>query len=194
MVRWKPWPVAPARTTPATAAIFPMPAQVQARPLPVARASGSLQWTAADGKDPDVIRRLAHNELEYRRMIEENARILRRQLVYRKEPAAAVVGRAKRTGEPVRRLTLPGLDGREIPFEITMAELSPSGQQGAFAGRVAGDPDSMVTLAFKGAREAFTVIWPSQNLYLQADPREPGEVIVKQIDPATYVVGVCGNP
>ena len=51
----------------------------------------------------------------------------------------------------------------------------------------------MVTLAFKGGREAFTVLSPEDDLYLQADPREPGELIVKRIDPDTYVVGKCGT-
>jgi hypothetical protein len=85
------------------------------------------------------------------------------------------------------------LDGREVDVEITRSELSPSGQQGMFAGRVSGRADSMVTLAFKGGREAFTVVSPADGLFLQAEPREPGEVIVKSIDPDVYASGYCGN-
>jgi hypothetical protein len=169
-------------------------ASFQKRPFQVVTASNDYEWTAEDGKSTNVIRQLAHNDLEYQRMVEENSRIIRRQLVYDKDTAAALIERARLTGEPIRRLTLPGLDGQEVEFEITKADLNPSGQQGMFAGRVAGRADSMVTLAFKGGREAFTVISPSENLFLQGDPHEPGDLIVKSIDPDTYVLGVCGNP
>jgi hypothetical protein len=127
-------------------------------------------------------------------MVEENSRVIRRQLVYAKDTAAALIERAKLTGEPIRRLTLPGLDGQEVQFEIAKADLSPSGQQGTFTGHVAGWGDSMVTFAFKGGREAFTVMSPSEGLFLQGDPHEPGDLIVKSFDPDTYVLGVCGNP
>ncbi|HLP77970.1 MAG TPA: hypothetical protein VK327_13755, partial [Candidatus Paceibacterota bacterium] len=55
------------------------------RPFAVTRESGLHQWTDADGKDSANIRKLAHNELEYDRMLAENATIYRRQLVYRKQ-------------------------------------------------------------------------------------------------------------
>jgi len=127
-------------------------------------------------------------------MAEESARIYRRQLVYVRETADLLVEAAKAAGESLRQLSLPGLDGQEVQFEITKADLSPSGQQGAFSGYVAGRPDSMVTLAFKGGREAFTILSPSDGLYLVGEPREPGEIIVKSINITNYVVGVCGNP
>ena len=188
-------PAPPATVATPVNAPLPAPApEVQRRPFAVARESGSLQWTAEDGKDANVIRRLAHNDLEVQRMNEENARIIRRQLVYRAETAAMLVQQSKLTGEPVRQLTLPGLDGQLVQFEVERADLSPSGQQGTFTGYVAGKPDSMVTLAFKGGREAFTINSPSDNLYLQGEPREPGEVIVKSFDPDKYITAVCGNP
>ena len=166
----------------------------QKRPLSVAYESPNVQWTLADGKDTNVIRQLAHNPLEYDRMVEENPRIFKRQLVYLKQTAVAVVEQAKLTGTPVRQLTLPGVDGQEVRFEITATDLKPSGEQGMFSGHVAGQPDSMVTFAFKGGREAFTVLSPSDKLYLVAEPREPGEIIVKKIDPETYTAGAnCGN-
>ena len=166
----------------------------QKHPFAVTRESSDFGWTAEDGKRPDVIEQLAHNELEFERMAEESARIFSRQLVYHKETADVQIERAKLTGEPIRQLVLPGLDGQEVQFEITKTDLNPSGQQGTFAGHVAGRLDSLVTFAFKGGREAFTILSPSDGLYLQGDPREPGELIVKSINPETYVVGVCGNP
>jgi len=158
------------------------------------RETADYRWMAQDAKDTNVIRLLARNELEYQRLVEENDRIIRRQLVYCKDTADAQIERAKLTGTRVRQLVLPGLDGQELTFEITTSELNPSGQQGAFAGKLAGRPDSMVTFAFKGRREAFTIISPADNLYYQTDPYEPGAVLVKSINPDTYVPGLCGTP
>lgn len=151
------------------------------------------EWTEGDCSDPLVIEKLAHNPDEFIRMAEENERIKSRQLVYRRETAAALVQQARATGEPVRSLTLPGLDGQEIHVEVTGSDLALSGLSGTFTGRVVGKQQSIVTLAFKNNREAFSVSSPEENLFLEAEPREPGEVIIKEIDPATYVSGKCGN-
>lgn len=180
-----------ARSTPSQR---PYPEEAIARPLPVSVASASHEWTAGDGSNLQVIEQIAHNPEEALRMIEENDRIHRRQLVYRNETAAAVVHQAMATGEAVRRIILPGLDGQELEFVIERADLAPSGQTGSFTGHLAGKPNSQVSLGYKFGRESFTVISPDDQLYLQADPREPGEVIVKSIDPVTYVPGACGNP
>jgi hypothetical protein len=185
--------------TPVTTAKQDAPTPVSAlsdkvilHPLPVSSKSATHEWTDADATDPKIIERIAHNPDEFVRMAEENERIKRRQLVYRKDTAAAVVQRSMASGEPVRTLALPGLDGQELEFAITCADLAPSGQSGTFTGLLAGKPRSLVTLAFKFGREAFSVSSPEDNLYLQGDPREPGEIIVKSIDPATYVPGKCG--
>jgi hypothetical protein len=41
-------------------------------------------------------------------------------------------------------------------------------------------------VAFVNGREAFTVISPRNQIYLQAEAREPGEIVVKNINPSTY--------
>jgi len=159
------------------------------RPFPAAYESPRFQWTLADGKDTNVIRELAHNHLEYDRMVEENPRIFRRELVYLKETPAAVFEQAKLTGKPVEQLTLPGVDGQELQFQIVKSEGSGSSRQGMFSGHLAGNVDSLVTLAFQDGREAFTVLSPKQNIFVVGEPREDGQVIVKAIDPNTYGVG-----
>ncbi|MCB1134305.1 MAG: hypothetical protein KDN05_24525 [Verrucomicrobiae bacterium] len=179
----------PVRSTP-----LQFPEQAVLRPLPVSLTSASHEWTDGNASDPAVIEKLAHNPDEAIRMIEENKRIHRRQLVYRNQTAAAVVQQAMSRGEEVRRLTLPGLDGQELDFEVVRANVDPSGWSGSLAGRLVGKPDSMVILSFRGDREAFSVSSPSDDFHLQADPREPGQVIVKSIDPATYIDKTCGNP
>ena len=159
------------------------------RPLPVAYESTNFQWTLADGRDTNVIRQLAHNPLEYDRMVEENPRIFRRELVYLKQTSAAVFEQAKLTRELVGQLTLPGVDGQELQFDIIKSEGDGSSRQGQFSGHLKGNTDSLVTLAFMDGREAFTVIDPRENIYLVGEPREDGQVIVKAIDPNTYGLG-----
>lgn len=166
----------------------------QQRPLPVELESSNFQWTAADGKDTNIIRRLAHNDAEYQRMVEENGRIKRRQLIYSKNLAAAVMERSRITGEAVRQFTLPGFDGQELQFVIERTDLEPSKQVGTFTGRLVNRPGSMVTMAFKLGREAFTVQSPDDGVYLQANPREPGELILTSFDPDTYLPLPCGEP
>lgn len=160
----------------------------QERPFPVGYESSSVQWTLADGKDTNVIRQLAHNPLEYARMVEENSRIFKRQLVYLKETAAAVFENARLTGAPVKQLTLPGVDGQELQFQIVKSDGDGSSRQGMFSGHLAGNLDSQVSLAFMDGREAYTVLAPKENIYVVGEPRENGQVIVKAIDPNTYGV------
>jgi hypothetical protein len=165
----------------------------QTRPFPVAYESSKIQWTTADGKDTNIILQLAHNPLEYDRMVEENPRIFRRQLVYLKETAAAVFEQAKLTGEKIQRLTLPGLDGQELQFEITKSDNNGSSRQGMFSGHLAGNTDSLVSFAFQDGREAFTILSPKENIFVVGEPREDGQVIIKAIDPNTYGVGPAEN-
>ncbi len=159
------------------------------RPLPVGIDGTNNQWAVADGKDTNVIRQLAHNPLEYARMVDENPRIFRRQLVYLKETAASVFEQAKLTGASVTQLTIPVMDGRELTFEIARRDGGGSSRQGMFSGHLVGNPDSLVTMAFEDGREAFTILSPKDNVFVVAEPRENGQVIVKAIDPNTYGVG-----
>jgi hypothetical protein len=170
------------------------PRQTAGRPLPVTRESAHFQWTSADAKDPNVIRQIAHNEREYERMVEENSRIQRRQLVYSKNPAAAILQRARLSGETVAQLALPGFDGQEMQFLIEHADLEPSRQVGTFTGQLAGRPGSLVTLAFKFGREAFTILSPEDGTYLQGHPRDSGEIILTSFDPDTYIPLPGGEP
>ena len=184
----------PAFNVVATAGVPTSSASFKLRPFAVAKETMTHQWTTEDARDTNVIRRLAHNDLEYQRMAEENARIQRRQLVYRKDTAAAVMQRARASGETVKQLTLPGFDGQELQFTIDRADLAPSWQSGTFTGRLAGKLNSMVTVAFKFGRESFTVLSPDDGIYLQAWPREPGELIITSFDPDTYQPLPGGEP
>lgn len=181
-------PTAPANPTSASAA----PDVVVHRPLAVATESASHAWTREDAKDPAVIDRIAHGPEEFLRMVEENDRIKRRQLVYRKEPVALLLDRARASGAPLTRFTLPAMDGAEVEVEVLETQLD--GHRGAVIGRIVGQPDSLACVGFSGACESFNLFAPSVGLFIAADAREPGEVILKEIDPAVYSPMACGGP
>lgn len=183
---------APVKSRPLAPATLRQGRPVEPRPLAVVRASAGHEWTSEDARLPEVIGKIAHNPDEFVRMIEENDRIERRQLVYRRQPAWHTVEQSKAKGEAIRRLTLPALDGRELEMDVTRVDLAPSGLSGTFTGHLHGKLQSLVTLAFERGREAFTVLSPEDGLYLQGHPREPGEVIVTSFEPETYQpVRIC---
>lgn len=155
-------------------------------PFPAAETNGDYAWTAEDGKDTNIIRQLAHNALEYQRMVVENSTIYRRQLVYHTKGFSLLAQQAVQTGQRIQQLTLPGLDGQELPVVVTKTDLESGGDRGLFYGKLPGRPGSMVTVAFINGREAFTVVSPDDQIYLQAEAREPGEIVVKSIDPNSY--------
>jgi hypothetical protein len=159
---------------------------VPLRPLPVSLTRGTHEWTAGDGMDPKVIEKIAHNPDEFIRMVEENERVKRRQLVYRNETVPMLLDRARNRGEPLRNFTLPGLDGMEVEVELTGIQLNQSGNGGSVTGRVKGRFNSMVSVGFCNGCESFNVLSPDDSLFLTADAREPGEVMVKEIDPLKY--------
>ncbi len=160
----------------------------------MAKATARHEWTAEDGRDIDSITAIAHNEAEVDRLLEENNRIEQRQLVYRKEPAYVLVQQARAAGEVVRKVMLPGLDGQELEVQVDRADLAPSGLSGTFTGRLPGRGQSLVTLAFKEGREAFTVLSPDDGTFLQGQPREPGEIIVTSFNPDKYQTQPGGEP
>lgn len=162
------------------------PDKVVLRPLPVSVQTASHEWTQGDGTSPAVMEKIAHGLEELVRLDEENSRIKQRQLVYRKQPVWIAVEQAKGNGESVKTLTLPGIDGQEVTVEVTSSDLALSGMSGTFTGRIPGKDESLVTLAFKQGREAFTVMSPQDGLFLQGHPREPGEIIVTSFDPEVY--------
>lgn len=192
----------PPETTPLPASSSPPPSagsgrqfdSFRLRPFEVVKETLSHAWTAEDGRSPEAIQNLAHNEVELARLTEENSRIKRRQLVYRKEPAVEQVQRAIATGERVRKLVLPALDGQELEVEITASDLAPSGLKGTFTGQLPGRRQSLVTLAFKEGREAFTVQSPEDGIYLNAQPREPGELMIVTFDLDAYLPLPGGEP
>jgi len=158
----------------------------QVHPFKVAESNSIYAWTAEDGKSTNVIRQLAHNDLEYARMVAENPTIFRRQLIYHPEGFTLLAQQAVQSGQSIQQLSLPGLDGRSVPVAVTKTDFESGGDRGLFYGRLPDDPNSLVTVAFINGREAFTVVSLQNRIYLQGEAREPGEIVVKSIDPKTY--------
>jgi hypothetical protein len=155
-------------------------------PLTATKTNGVFQWTQDDGMDTNVIRQIAHNDKEYHRMVLENPTIYRRQLVYFANSFASLVQNALEKHQGIKYITLPGLDGRIFTVDVTKTDFKNNGYRGRIYGNLHGESDSMVTVAFVNNREAFTIISPHDRIYLQAEAREPGEVIIKSINPTTY--------
>jgi hypothetical protein len=174
---------APATAAPAVSANRP---SFQEHPFPAAYDSHGFQWTLADGKDTNVIRLLAHNESEYRRMVIENEAIYRRQLVYFTSRFASLAGNLVQTHQDAQQITLPGLDGQTFTVDVTRTDFRDGGSKGQIYGQLPDRPDSMVTVAFVNGREAFTIISPRDQIYLQAEAREPGQVVIKSVNPQRY--------
>ena len=164
------------------------------RPLAVAQRSGNHEWTAEDGKLPGVIRKLAHNRLEEQKMLAENPAVYRRQLVYRKRAAADLVKEAERSGIPLQTVPVPGFDGAEWMIDVYKVDSIDGGAEGTIYGRLPGQPDSLVTLTFIGRSECFSLLSPNQDLYIQGDPREPGEIVLKRINPSLMGGEEGGHP
>lgn len=156
------------------------------RPFAVTKTNGGFSWTAEDGKDTNIIRQLAHNELEYQRMVSENKTIFRRQLVYHSEGFTLLAQQAVQSGQSIQQIMVPGLDGKAWSVAVSKTDLESGGDRGLLYGKLPDDPDSMVTVAFINDREAFTVVSRQNKFVLQGEAREPGEIVVKSIDPATY--------
>ena len=73
------------------------------RPFTAAKGKGPDQWTVEDGRSQAAIAQLAHNPLEAERMTGENAKIKRRQLVYRNQTITTVIQEALSKGEQVHQ-------------------------------------------------------------------------------------------
>ena len=78
-------------------------------------------------------------------------------------------------------------------MEVLKSEFEAGGDRGNFSGHLSGRANSLVTIAFAGGREAFMVVSPDDHLNLVAEPREPGEIVVKSIVPDLYGGSFAGE-
>ena len=164
------------------------PEKTVLRPLPVSQSGPHNEWTSDDATQPEVLGKIAHNPDEFIRMYEENNRIKRRQLVYRKQSVPQLVREARDHNTPFTSFVLPGLNGQEYEVAVNEVRLLPNGRDGSANGHLKNHLHSIVSVGFANGCESYNIISPDDGIYLAADAREPGEVIVKEIDPEKFGV------
>jgi hypothetical protein len=162
-------------------ALLPNDPDFQVRPFAVSQASAHHEWTAEDGRSPAAMDKLAHNPLERERLTDENEYVTRRQLVYRKHPLPEIGMQSFTTGEQVKTLTLPDFNGRDLEVVITESKIEWRGKTGFFRGYVKGDPEATVAASYYQGAECFEI--QRGSMILAGDPREPGQVVLKEVDP-----------
>jgi hypothetical protein len=155
-------------------------------PFPITRSSDHHSWTSINAISPKDIDSLAHNDHERERHLTENFYVVRRELVYRKTTFRDVAESHLAAGTQPETVLLPGFDGQEYEVVVKSWEASPANapeREGVFNGHLKDDPDSQVHLAYYEGSETGYIISERLGLHLAIDPREPRQIMVKQIDP-----------
>lgn len=153
------------------------------RPFEVASSSASFEWTANDGRRKDAINQIAHNPIERHKLIEENAFVERRQLIYCRKTLGEIANEARDGGQELKELSIPGFDGKEYKVEVTRTEYQDYDSSGNIYGHLVDRPNSTVVMSFFEDRESYTVISHLDGINFEYIPREAREIILNQIDP-----------
>ena len=154
-------------------------------PFEVKKSNDRHGWTMINARSLEHIDLLSHNDDERERHIEENLWVTYRELVYRKDTFTDLVNQALANQEELEELILPGIEGKEYRVEVLDVDhrVNDDGvNEGSITGRLVGDPTSSVHLGYYGQREAGGITSTEQQIFLSYDPREDGQLIVKQVD------------
>lgn len=151
-------------------------------PLEKTKTTKNHSWTGEKLMSLVGIDKIAHNDFERDRYLDENNYVVDRELVYRnvvlKEVAAA-------SGDDLpTELILPGLDGEEYEVVVTKwkRSQSPSGKdRGSITGHLRDDPESVVRWVYGGRREAGKIESIVKDVNLRFVPRQEGQVVVSEI-------------
>ncbi len=90
--------------------------EMKPRPYDIAYRSDSFEWTAVDGKSPDVMRQLATNPSNLNQLEDENEWVKKRQLIYL--PEGRLVKAENIFNGVDESFMLPGFDGKEFEVEV----------------------------------------------------------------------------
>jgi len=151
------------------------------KPFPFAstQEKGGFKWTAEDGMSPEIMRQLANNNVMLKSLEEENASILRRQLIYAPENFGKKA--QKIYDETLKTITLPGFDGRL--FEVEISTVTPKDAKevsGAFAGKLVGQ-EGWVTAASE--KDYWSIGIYTSDQVINIANREHGEWMLSEGDP-----------
>ena len=154
-------------------------------PFEVKKSNERHGWTMIDARSLEHIDLLSHNDEERKRHIEENLWVSYRELVYRKDTFTDLIKQAAANQEELKEVILPGIGGKEYQIEVLNVEHHVNDEgvdEGTITGRLVDDPDSTVHLGYYGQREGGGITSIEQQVFLSYDPREDGQLIVKQVD------------
>ena len=154
-------------------------------PFEVKKSNERHGWTLTNARSIEHIDLLSHNDAERKRHLEENLWVTNRELVYRNETFADLVKNAQNNNEELTEVILPGIGG--IEYEVKVLEVDHQVDEngvagGSIIGHLVGDPDSEVLLGYYGQRESGGITSEKDETFISYDPREDGQIIVKQID------------
>ena len=155
------------------------------KPFEVKKSNERHGWTVVDARKPEHLDLLSHNDIERERHADENFWVSRRELVYRNETLLDSVRTAQGNNEELKEIILPGFDGEEYRVEVIEVDdrVNEEGiQDGSIFGRLVDDPNSTVHLGYYDQRESGGIISDELGIYLSYDPRQDGQLIIKEVD------------
>ncbi|MBK1882082.1 hypothetical protein JIN85_06630 [Luteolibacter pohnpeiensis] len=150
------------------------------RPFAVSMRSDDFAWTAEDGKTDEAMRDLSHTEEEEDRLKTDNQWVNKRQLVYCSDYIESLGKEVATQGAALKTAKLPGFDGKEYEVEIVRAESPQGTNEWNISGTLKDRPDTMVAMSSVHGYTSLVIVSP--EIYIEGDAREPGEVVLNQID------------
>jgi hypothetical protein len=150
------------------------------KPFPVTQKSAEFAWTSIDGKTAAAVRELSHNDLEEGRLTGDNAWVEKRQLVYCDDYIGDLGQSVANDAPHLKSIKLPGFDGVEYDVDVDRTDSPQGAMEWNIAGHLKGRPDTMVSLSTVHGYTAIVIFAP--DFYIEGDAREPGEVVLNQID------------
>ena len=187
-------------TEPATARARPVKAEpdpetiyweLEPQPFEPVKTNAGFSWTAEDGRQPEIIRKLSTNPEMASALEEENTFTSRRQLIY--APADFGEKAQKIYSGEATEITLPGFDGET--FKVSIDHITPIDTlnvSGSFTGKIEGATESVVVAA--SDNDIWSIGIDIDGKHYQIQSRSQGEWIINDVDlhKANQHHGPCG--
>lgn len=149
------------------------------RPYAAVHQAGHFEWTAIDGKQPEVIRFLATDPEMFKRLCQQNSYVTRRQFVYADEEFNQISQEIIQGNR--RSIELPSFDGERFSIIVENVDLELSDGISAWNGILEGHPDSTVQASTEnGSLIHIDVLYDDCQVRYEA--RERNEWIINEID------------
>ncbi len=154
--------------------------ELESRPFEVTQSTGNFEWTAADGKSPEVMRILATNPSNLGQLTDQNEWTDKRQLVYLTENFKR---QADKVFEgKVKSIAIPGFDGEELEVSVNTVGSVESGETFFFEGTLKDNPNVYVDAARTDGIWAISYTKPGDKFLYDYISRQDGELIINRLD------------